>query len=262
MRSAQTSLQRCGSLSIAAWGISAIIPAAVSFVGAPAYADMVRGSGTFELAGRSPQRISSVTYEYGREYNRTLFLNLNDGRRIPLRGALEEGDSGVFFVNGSGDADASGILQMTFFNGNPDTVTGRGLLDGQRFTVSFRRSSDSNGSNSSQVPAQTEPLNLLQQGSGIYQVGDRSTAIVRASVAIRADRRVELAFRLADDRLLRLTGELTSRLENAIVVQLTNAGNADASGTANISQGEGSAINSIVIDGTVDRQPLLVDFYR
>ncbi|HEY9640675.1 MAG TPA: hypothetical protein V6C57_09330 [Coleofasciculaceae cyanobacterium] len=105
----------------------------------PAAADTVRGSGTFRLEGRSDVAITGVSYRYGSEYNRTLVFMLADGRNISLGGHLLEGQKERFQVESSGDANASGILTISYVDDNPVTISGRGLLDGQQYSINFSR---------------------------------------------------------------------------------------------------------------------------
>ena len=105
----------------------------------PAFADTVRGSGTFLLEGRAAVRITSISYQYGSESKRTLVLLLEDGRNISLGGQLLGGKNERLQVENSGSANASGILSITYVDGNPDTINGRGLLDGQPYFLEFTR---------------------------------------------------------------------------------------------------------------------------
>jgi hypothetical protein len=105
----------------------------------PAVADTVRGSGTFQLEGKADVNITGVSYRYGSEFNRTLIFMLADGRTISLGGHLLEGQKERFQVESSGDANASGILTIKYVDDNPVTISGRGLLDGQQYSVNFTR---------------------------------------------------------------------------------------------------------------------------
>jgi hypothetical protein len=118
-------------------GVGALSP--VIGIVQPAAADMVRGSGTFQLEGRSAVSITGVSYRYGSEYNRTLVFMLADGRDISLGGHLLEGQKERFQVETSGDANASGILTISYVDDNPVTISGRGLLDGQQYSINFTR---------------------------------------------------------------------------------------------------------------------------
>lgn len=135
-----------------AWAASAVVGigalAPVICIIQPAVADTVRGNGTFQIEGRSPVNITGVSYQYGIEYNRTLVFMLADGRSIPLGGRLLEGQKERFQVESSGDANASGILTIDYVDTNPVTISGRGLLDGQQYSVDFTRGSGSNNASS------------------------------------------------------------------------------------------------------------------
>ncbi len=126
-----------GVMLTAFMGAAAIAPLVVMVQ--PAFADTVRGSGTFLLEGRSAARITSISYQYGSESNRTLVLLLEDGRSITLGGRLLEGQTSRLQVESSGSADASGILSITYTDANPDKISGKGLLDGQRYSLEFSR---------------------------------------------------------------------------------------------------------------------------
>jgi hypothetical protein len=124
-------------------GISVLAPT-ISIV-QPAAADTVRGNGTFRLEGQADIIITGVSYRYGSEYNRTLVFMLADGRSISLGGHLLEGQKERFQVESSGDANASGILAISYVDDNPVNISGRGLLDGQQYSITFTRG----GSNAS-----------------------------------------------------------------------------------------------------------------
>jgi hypothetical protein len=252
-------------------GVAAIAPLVV--MAQPASADTVRGGGTFLLEGRSAVGITSISYQYGSESNRTLVLMLEDGRSVTLGGRLLEGQNSRLQVESSGNADASGILSITYAEANLDSISGRGLLDGQHYSLEFSRDRSSSSSDGSLGDGSLgdgslgdsdaiKPLNLVQQGSGLYKIGDRQFDIIRASIAIRGSNKAEIAFRLSDDRLMQLTGEVTSQDAYNIVIRLVSFGQADASGTANVARDQGSSIKSIVVDGKVEGQTLLADFYR
>lgn len=112
------------------------------------------------------------------------------------------------------------------------------------------------------VVAQRTALNLTQQGSGQLKIGNRPTRnINRASVIVRPNGTVDIGLTYADGRgTIRFGGRLVSQTRDTLVINLSNSGNADASGRVIVSYGPGNSIKSISGNGRLDGQPFSVQF--
>jgi hypothetical protein len=250
-----------GGMTALMLGMGAIAPTILLLTAPQAIlAATVRGQGTFKLQGRLPTGITSVNYSRQGNQAGTLVVVLADERTITIKGVPQAGSGSTRLqIRAVGPIAAAGTLTLSFANGDVNAVTGSGLIDRQRFSIDFFRTNSNPaalGRNATQ-----ESLTLLQTGTGLYNLAGQSFPIKRASVEVRG-RQADLSFRLTDDRLVQLRGEVINRAPYSLVIRLTNSGDADASGTATVSHGEGKAISSIVIDGAVDGQDLLVDFSR
>lgn len=106
-----------------------------------------------------------------------------------------------------------------------------------------------------------QSLSWSQNGKGSFALaGRRDQEITSASVNIDRNGRAELAFRLADNRLMRFGGKLVARDPYSIIINLTNSGNADATGTVNIERGKNNTIQRIFSNGQLDGQRFSINF--
>lgn len=106
-----------------------------------------------------------------------------------------------------------------------------------------------------------QSLSWSQNGNGSFALaGRRDQEITSVSVNIDRNGRAELAFRLADNRLMRFGGKLVARDPYSIIINLTNSGNADATGTVNIERGQNNTIQRIFADGKLDGQRFSIHF--
>ena len=106
-----------------------------------------------------------------------------------------------------------------------------------------------------------ESIRLSQRGQGSFQISGRPDwDIALVTVNIDERDRAELAFRLDDNRLIRLSGDLDRRDAYRLTIDIEGSGNANASGTVDIEYGANNSINQIFGDGRLDGQPFSISF--
>ena len=106
-----------------------------------------------------------------------------------------------------------------------------------------------------------EPIRLSQRGRGTFEISGRSPwEIAQVSVTVDDGDQAELAFRLDDNRLIRLSGDVDRRDAYSLTIDIEASGNADASGTVDIEYGANNSINQIFGDGRLDGQPFSISF--
>jgi hypothetical protein len=106
-----------------------------------------------------------------------------------------------------------------------------------------------------------ESMQLSQRGEGTFEISGRSAwEITLVTANVDDGDQVELAFRLDDNRLIRLSGDLDRRDAYTLVIDVESSGNADASGTIDIEYGLNNSINRIYGDGRLDGQPFSISF--
>ncbi|MCG5059934.1 MAG: SH3 domain-containing protein [Limnoraphis sp. WC205] len=106
-----------------------------------------------------------------------------------------------------------------------------------------------------------ESMRLSQRGEGSFSLsGRRDWEIVQVTVNVDNGDQAELGFRLDDNRLIRLSGDVDRRDAYTLVIDLESSGNADASGTVDIEYGANNSISRIFGDGRLDGQPFSISF--
>ncbi|MEL7038018.1 MAG: SH3 domain-containing protein [Cyanobacteria bacterium J06592_8] len=111
------------------------------------------GDGVFSLAGRRDSGITQVTVTVDTRNQAVVALRLRDNRFIRFSGDLERRDADELVINvkGSGDASASGRINIEYGRNNSiNTLFGDGRLDGQRFSINFEGDRRGSGNNPAQ----------------------------------------------------------------------------------------------------------------
>lgn len=116
---------------------------------------------------------------------------------------------------------------------------------------------ESNPVQAEAVPSPT--FNLYQEGVGRLRLQGRGDRPLRAVSLSGRDDRAELAFEGTDGQLVRLSGTLVNRTPNAMIIDFTRAGSADASGSVRVKYNS-SAIDSLTGNGVLDGQSFAIDF--
>lgn len=241
-------------------GLAAIaVPALIVMIPLNAIAQSIEGQGTLSLQGRPDREIVRASMTTDAENRTEMAFLLSDGNTIRFTGRYQgQTDSTQLGVTAirlthSGNADASGIVRVTYVEGSISKIEGEGLLDSQVFRFSFNRA----------VPTSSNGVeNAL--GRGILQIQDRSPlAITYASVLTYTDSRTEITLQLSNGNIIRLSGESPEQapnsLPNLLPVVLTHSGDADASGILNITYLEDS-VQSISGRGSLDGQTFTLNY--
>jgi hypothetical protein len=79
---------------------------------------------------------------------------------------------------------------------------------------------------------------------------------------LRENRDVEITFYRENGSTIRFSGRLAAIDAYKLYVQLTNSGNANADGNAEVAYGNNETINSLNMNGRLDGQQFFVDFTR
>ena len=107
------------------------------------------------------------------------------------------------------------------------------------------------------------PMNLYQTGKGVLDItGRQREQLVRATVVLRGNRDVEITLYRENGSTIRFGGKLAAIDAYKLYIQLSNSGNANADGNAEIAYGNDETINSLNINGRLDGQQFFVDFAR
>jgi hypothetical protein len=107
------------------------------------------------------------------------------------------------------------------------------------------------------------PMNLYQTGRGVLDItGRQREQLVRATVILRENRDVEITLYRENGSTIRFGGRLAAIDAYKLYVQLTNSGNANADGNAEIAYGNNESISSLNMNGRLDGQQFFVDFTR
>lgn len=218
------------------------------------------GSGQFTLAGRRDQGITSAALTVDARGNADLALRLSDRSLIRLDGRVTTRNASSVSINltNSGNADASGTANITLgANNSIARISVQGRLDGQNLSASFT------GDNVSGRPDGNsgQSLNLSQTGRGQFTVTGRpAREITSVSVSVNSQGNANLALRLSDRSLIRFDGREIARDAYSLTIDLTNSGNADATGTANIEYGANNLITRVFADGRLDGQNFSINF--
>lgn len=103
-----------------------------------------------------------------------------------------------------------------------------------------------------------QAFGLFQEGEGRMKQGSEVRSLKAVSVSGQ-DNKAELAFESADGSLTRLSGNLVSRTPNAMIIDFTRSGDADAAGSVRVKY-DAAAISSLTGNGTLDGQEFSIEF--
>lgn len=123
-------------------GITAIAPATIILTTPQTVeAAVATGRGTLAIGSRPAQTVNRVTVDTIADNTAKIQLRASNGNQINFGGKWENGPQSQLLVTltNSGNADASGIIVVTYRNGQLQSIFGGGKLDGQPFTIDFRR---------------------------------------------------------------------------------------------------------------------------
>ncbi|NES95141.1 MAG: hypothetical protein F6K32_07885 [Desertifilum sp. SIO1I2] len=242
-------------------GLAAIaIPALIVMIPLNAIAQSIEGQGTLSLQGRPDREIVRASITTDAENRTEMAFLLSDGNTIRFTGRYQgQTDSTQLGVTAirlthSGNADASGIVRVTYVEGSISKIEGEGLLDSQAFRFSFNRV----------VATRSNGVGNNTLGRGILQIQDRfPLAITYASVLTYTDSRTEITLQLSNGNIIRLSGESPEQapnsLPNLLPVVLTQSGDANASGILNITYLE-DRVQSISGRGSLDGQTFTLNY--
>ncbi|MFB2837946.1 hypothetical protein [Floridanema evergladense] len=123
-------------------GITAIAPPTVVLTTPQIVeAATATGRGILAIAGRPSQLINRATVDTLADNTAKVQLRTSNGNQINFGGKWENGPQNQLLITltNSGNADASGLIVVTYRNGQLQAIFGGGKLDGQPFTIEFRR---------------------------------------------------------------------------------------------------------------------------
>ncbi|MFB2897201.1 hypothetical protein ACE1CI_30160 [Aerosakkonemataceae cyanobacterium BLCC-F50] len=123
-------------------GITAIAPATIILTTPQSVeAAVATGRGTLAIGSRPALSVNRVTVDTIADNTAKIQLRASNGNQINFGGKWENGPQSQLLVTltNSGNADASGIIVVTYRNGQLQSIFGGGKLDGQPFTIDFRR---------------------------------------------------------------------------------------------------------------------------
>ena len=214
------------------------------------------GRGLFSLAGRPGESVTRVSLVAAANQDVEIAMRGRDNRLLRFNGKLIRRNANTLDIQltHSGSASARGTVRVAYgANNSIDTLSGNGTLDGQSFSMNFKGEGNQAGGRS--------PLSLSQDGRGVLALAGRENRVLtRASAILQADGDVQITFRDRNNRPLRFSGRAIRRNANTLDVRLTGSGDADATGTLNISYGANRSINSLKGNGTLDGQRFSITF--
>ena len=110
-------------------------------------------------------------------------------------------------------------------------------------------------------PVNAQTLNLFESGNGEFKLPNQTNRLSSASVDVDNGGNAELVFKYAgNNRSLQLSGDLIASTANSATIQLTNSGNADVKGTAEITYTQNQSIKRVTALGTFDGQSFSLRF--
>ncbi|MBW4520921.1 MAG: hypothetical protein KME16_14610 [Scytolyngbya sp. HA4215-MV1] len=110
-------------------------------------------------------------------------------------------------------------------------------------------------------PVNAQTLNLFESGNGEFKLPNQTNRLSSASINVDNGGNAELVFKYAgNNRNLQLSGDLIASTANSATIQLTNSGNADVKGTAEIAYTKDNSIKRVTAIGTFDGQSFSLKF--
>lgn len=139
-------------------GLGAIATSAlIAIVPQSAIAQTLPGQGTLTLQGRPNREIVSASVTTYADNRTEMAFQMSDGNTLRFTGRYQgQTDStqvGVTAIRltGSGDANASGLVNLTYVGGRISQIEANGTLDGQPFTIRFSTANESNSTQTNLV---------------------------------------------------------------------------------------------------------------
>ncbi|HXG67673.1 MAG TPA: hypothetical protein VNO70_21405 [Blastocatellia bacterium] len=216
------------------------------------------GYGSYEIGRGLRSDINRVSVYSRPNDDVDIILALDRGLTRRFTGRVTENTSRSITIRltSSGQDNASGTI--TIEPGPNNTIrrlSGDGLVDRRRFSVNFASERSPNGGG--------ERINLYGRGNGrFFREGRRDDNFRSVSVVSKSDGTVDISMELTNGNRLTLTGRLQSYDAQRYIIRLTNAEQADASGTITINYGANNSINTIFGDGRIDGQRFSINFAR
>lgn len=224
------------------------------------------GRGRLFIQPNRSRTLSNVTVNVRDNGDAELSLRDAQGRLLTLQGRqINRTNNRLDIqVTGSGNADANGIVALTYGTNNNSTiqsVTGDGRLDGQTFRLDFSPTGATLPNDPGTTPPDTTPaIRQTAVGQGFLQISGDRTRRIRSVAVQEQGGEVNLAFRLGNNQVVRFTGDLLSQDPNNVAVTLRNYQNADSTGRMNVSFGANQQILAINGNGTLDGQNFSLQF--
>jgi len=217
------------------------------------------GEGTLAIGNRPNQTVTFVAISSRPNRQTDISWRLADGNLLQWNGQLISASAtqAQIRLTSAGMADATGTLTVRYQGNRLISVMGSGTIDGQAMSIRFTIGDDS----VSRPPTTGTPRNLAQAGHGIFGLQGRpNRPITFALVSVQPNGQAELSVRMADGTLITFGGQQTRNNAYELVLNLSNAGVADAQGTANIRHGANNSIKNIVANGSMDGQSFFIQF--
>lgn len=218
-----------------------------------------RGDGLFSLEGRQQTPIKSASLNIRNARDGEVSLILNNNNVTPFSGRVVRRNSNMFTleIKNSGMANANGSLLVEHNDNEIIRIEGKGLLDSQRFSVTFTSGNSSSGNNNTN----TTSMNLQQRGQGIFNIQGRNNQTINSvSVRVNNQGNATVSLSLSGGNSISFDGQQSHRDSTNIKINVTNSGNASASGFINIRYGANNSIIDMVGDGNIDGQSFLISF--
>ncbi|GAB4375851.1 MAG: hypothetical protein Kow00121_22080 [Elainellaceae cyanobacterium] len=99
-----------------------------------------------------------------------------------------------------------------------------------------------------------------QGGKGLLLMGEQPDQALTTALVEGQDRQATITFQDNQGQTVRLSGDLVSRTPEAMTINLTSFGQAEASGTVRVQYGENQAIDQIAGNGVLDGKAFAVEF--
>lgn len=222
------------------------------------------GSGEYAPAGQRQERLTGVSLIVNRAGRAEMTFQTAANRNLRFNGWVTRFDNNNIHVTlvGSDAGPVNGTAQISYeSNRRINSISISGAQNTRRFTLNFdgRRGDGQPG----QPGGGGRVMSLRERGTGFVQFGTtQREPLERASVDVYNNEEVEITLRRANNSVLRLGGRVERMGNGSMLVRLTNSGNADASGTADVQYREPNTIFSIRVNGTLDRRRVTAEFTR
>lgn len=143
---------------------------AIEPVSSPAFSLFQEGKGQLSLQGRGDRSLKAVSVS-SRDNKAELAFEGTDGHLVRFSGNLVSHTPNVMIIDftRSGDADASGSVQVKYDSTAIDSLTGNGTLDGQGFSIEF-------GQNLVKVPTPLAPPSATSAPTAVIPASKPSFA--------------------------------------------------------------------------------------